>query len=167
MFRGLNMRYSKSWGPQDVCLVIWDYVTLTLELLERGWGGGPISKMATWRTRSKGLLSNVSVCHIINISDSIAILFFIGLLIIFVHNFEEKAWKFPGWLPGIVFVTQKDLWPVNISVHCVININDRINSFFHMFNNNFEHFQDGHPWHPKGWRLASGMFLWNLGWPNF
>ena len=47
-----------------------------------------ISKMATWVGRSKGL-PTISVCHMINISDRIAILFFISSLIRFDPNYTS------------------------------------------------------------------------------
>ena len=49
-----------------------------------GVGG---QEMVVWGGRSKGLHPNISVCHLINISCRIAILFFICSLIIFNHNF--------------------------------------------------------------------------------
>ena len=47
-------------------------------------------KMSAWGARPKGLPPNISVVyHMINISDSIAILTFICSLIISNYNFEE------------------------------------------------------------------------------
>ena len=56
-----------------------------------------ISKMGSWGGRSKRLVHNISVCHTINISDRIAILFFICSLIICYHNFEGNNAMMATW----------------------------------------------------------------------
>ena len=93
-----------------------------------------MSKMAIWSGTWKGLPPNISVCHMINICDKIAILFLHILLILFIHeNFQD------GHLE--VLLTKKD--PPSISIRHEINISDRITTCFFIcsliiFNHKFE-----------------------------
>ena len=124
--------------------------------------------MTTCCGRSKELPLNISVCHMIKLSDRIAILFFICSLIFFYHNFDDKnARTYRVAMTISKMATcggsfgSKGLMPPNISIHYVINIKTGSDFFLICslinFNQNvgqffvFKNFQDGHPWSPELW----------------